>query len=71
MLHGVHVTKGERWSWILWFKNGCDSVPADWHRQDAKAGDPVAMFLMARRLLNDRYVDMTFGLIVFVFYFIV
>jgi hypothetical protein len=46
---------GERWSWILWFKNVAESLSCDtedgsaWAERDAEAGDPVAAFLHARR----------------------
>jgi TPR repeat protein len=58
LLHGVAVGEragGERWSWILWFKNvsagsSCDGEDGSgWAAADAAAGDPVAAFLHARR----------------------
>lgn len=55
LLHGVRVGAGERWSWILWFKNSaraeqCDSVNAtEWDVHAAARGDAVAAFLVARR----------------------
>ena len=56
LLHGVRVTSGQRWSWVLWLKNAasgeaCEGVDAaEWTRGAAEAGDPLAMFLLARRL---------------------
>ena len=58
LLHGVRVGRGERWSWILWFKNGasaelCDAVNMTaWDVPAASRGDPVAAFLVARRTEN-------------------
>ena len=55
LLHGVRVERGTRWSWVLWLKNApsgqaCEGVRADeWTREQAEAGDPLAMFLHARR----------------------
>ena len=55
LLHGVRVARGQRWSWVLWLKNAasgeaCEGVDAGaWARQAAEAGDPLAMFLHARR----------------------
>ena len=54
-LHGVDVTRGERWSWVMWFKPAaspaeCPASPmAEWHVAGATEGDPVAAFLTARR----------------------
>ena len=28
LLHGVHVTRGERWSWVLWLKDR--NLPRKW-----------------------------------------
>ena len=31
LLHGVRVTKGDRWSWVMWLKEkGCESDPSHW-----------------------------------------
>ena len=55
LLHGVSVSSGERWSWILWLKNAregrdCEAVDASqWTAAAAAAGDPLAQFLHARR----------------------
>ena len=55
LLHGVRVTRGERWSWILWFKAVGDAAACDgdegveWNAEAARAGDPIAAFLHARR----------------------
>jgi TPR repeat protein len=56
LLHGVNVTSGERWSWILWLKNSaraeeCEAVDArGWMLRSATEGDPLAQFLHARRV---------------------
>ncbi len=48
LLHGVRVTKGERWSWITWYKGvgdprKCDSdTGVSWNAAAAEKGDPVA-----------------------------
>jgi len=56
LLHGVRVTSGERWSWILWLKNSpqvnvsCDAVDSmQWTEAGAVSGDPLAQFLHAGR----------------------
>jgi hypothetical protein len=55
LLHGVRLERGTRWSWVLWLKNAasgeaCEGVRAEeWTREEAEAGDPLAMFLHARR----------------------
>jgi len=51
LLHGVEVTSGARWSWILWFTDSsdCKAEPGRWHLEEAEGGDPVAMFLRAKR----------------------
>ena len=52
LLHGVRVTRGARWSWILWFKDdeGCRADPKQWHKAEAEAGDAVAQFIHAHRV---------------------
>mmetsp|Transcript_89976 Transcript_89976/g.160153 ORF Transcript_89976/g.160153 Transcript_89976/m.160153 type:complete len:548 (+) Transcript_89976:45-1688(+) len=51
LLHGVHVQRGERWSWAMWFQDSddCSSEAADWWREEAQLGDPVAQTLRAMR----------------------
>jgi len=51
LLHGVEVTKGSRWSWILWYTDApdCKAEPGQWHLKEALEGDPVAQFLRAKR----------------------
>ena len=51
LLHGVFVPRGERWSWVLWYKDGCDSNPEKWQGEAVKKGNPVALFLLSRRIL--------------------
>ena len=60
LLHGVDVTRGERWSWVMWFKPAATAAAcpqsdmADWNANEAEAGDPVAQFLTARRSRSPR-----------------
>jgi len=52
ILHGVDVMQGERWSFIMWISNdsNCDpNASRKWHLNEAKDGDPMAMFLHAKR----------------------
>jgi hypothetical protein len=59
LLHGVQVTSGERWSWILWLKeSGCNSDPSVWRYEEEEekkeekkvpAEDPISLFLQAKR----------------------
>ena len=52
--HAVSVPRGERWSWVVWFRTcaRCSMADsADWYRGRADGGsDPIAMFLHARQL---------------------
>lgn len=43
LLHGVGVEGGERWSWILWFRDSatCDDHADEWFTECAAAGNPV------------------------------
>lgn len=56
LLHGVNVSSGSRWSWILWLKNApsgeaCESVDhSEWTLAGAMGGDPLAQFLHAKRV---------------------
>eukprot|EP00927_Polykrikos_kofoidii_P005593 TRINITY_DN12216_c1_g1_i2.p1 TRINITY_DN12216_c1_g1~~TRINITY_DN12216_c1_g1_i2.p1 ORF type:complete len:510 (+),score=41.77 TRINITY_DN12216_c1_g1_i2:29-1531(+) len=54
LLHGVDVSKGNRWSWILWFQDAanCDADNTNWQLSAAKSGNPVAQYIQSRRLLN-------------------
>lgn len=60
LLHGVDVTRGERWSWVMWFKPALTAAAcprsdlASWHVRAAEEGDPVAQFLTARRSRSPR-----------------
>uniref|UniRef100_A0A7S1B1W6 Fe2OG dioxygenase domain-containing protein n=1 Tax=Noctiluca scintillans TaxID=2966 RepID=A0A7S1B1W6_NOCSC len=51
LLHGVQVTNGTRWSWIIWMQDSptCSADPVQWHLEAAEEGDPVAQFLTASR----------------------
>lgn len=51
LLHGVHVRSGDRWSWAMWFQDtaDCSSDPADWWKEKARHGNPVAQTLSAMR----------------------
>lgn len=56
MLHGVRVGDGERWSWIIWFKDSADcsdSIDGTWTREQALSGDAVAQFIHAKRSKHD------------------
>ena len=54
LFHGVHVRgTGERWSLIVWFRTcaRCTMAGADgWFRARAEAGEPIAQYLLGRRL---------------------
>eukprot|EP00940_MAST-03C_sp_MAST-3C-sp2_P003158 g3158.t1 len=53
LLHGVKVTGGSRYSWINWISSSQSCDPADsahWHVDEAERGDPIAMFLHAKRM---------------------
>jgi len=54
LLHGVHVLRGNRWSWAMWFQDtpDCSSDPAGWWKDEAEGGDPVAQTLRAMRARN-------------------
>lgn len=51
LFHGVDVSRGERWSWIVWFQDAprCDADPARW---SDGAGDALSLFLHAHRVGN-------------------
>jgi hypothetical protein len=56
LLHGVNVSSGSRWSWIMWLKNSpsgeaCEAIDGtDWTLEGALGGDPLAQFLHAKRV---------------------
>ena len=62
LLHGVRVTSGERWSWIMWLKeDGCQSHPSSWRYTEKNQveqpnkttrEDPISLFLRAKRTNN-------------------
>ena len=58
LFHGVHVRgAGERWSLIVWFRTcpQCTMAGADgWFRERAFAGEPIAQYLLGRRLGQER-----------------
>ena len=60
LLHGVNVRRGSRVSWVMWFKAVDDPAQCDgadmstWHLAEAESGDPLAMFLHAKRLGSPR-----------------
>ena len=60
LLHGVDVRRGSRVSWVMWFKAVDDPAQCDgadmstWHLAEAESGDPLAMFLHAKRLGSPR-----------------
>ena len=49
LLHGVGVESGERWSWILWYRDSptCDDHSGDWFTECAAAGNAVCEALYA------------------------
>jgi TPR repeat protein len=52
LFHGVHVTEGERWSLVVWFRTcaRCTMAGAgDWYLARAVAGEPFGAFLHASR----------------------
>lgn len=51
LLHGVHVRNGSRWSWAMWFQDSadCSAEAADWWKDEAEQGDPVAQTLRSMR----------------------
>lgn len=57
LLHGVKVydNGGERWSWIIWFKDSIRNVDhnIEWYKEKAHAGIPVYQSLYANAL-NDK-----------------
>eukprot|EP00039_Didymoeca_costata_P013727 m.213282 g.213282 ORF g.213282 m.213282 type:complete len:141 (-) comp15859_c0_seq22:1227-1649(-) len=53
LLHGVEVLSGERWSWIIWYKDSStcsNDRPAYWNQEEVSAKDPIALFLHAYRV---------------------
>ena len=49
LLHGVDVTSGTRWSWVLWLRDAEGGDPAGWHAAEAARGEAVPAYLMAHR----------------------
>jgi len=49
LLHGVGVESGERWSWILWYRDSptCDDHSGEWFTECAAAGNAVCEALYA------------------------
>ena len=43
LLHGVHVTEGARWSWILWYRDSdtCEEHGHEWFHGCADEGNPI------------------------------
>ena len=54
LLHGVRVGGGERWSWILWFRDSetCEEHSHEWFPRCAAAGDPICQNLHAGKVGN-------------------
>ncbi|MFB0986287.1 MAG: alanine:cation symporter family protein, partial [Phycisphaerales bacterium] len=52
LLHGVRVEQGERWSWILWFRDStaCEEHGGSWFAQCARDGDAVCQGLHANKV---------------------
>lgn len=53
LMHGVQVDDdgGERWSWVLWYKDStsCRDYSHEWNAAAAAEGNPLAQFLHAKR----------------------
>jgi hypothetical protein len=43
LLHGVQVEEGERWSWVLWYRDSsdCKDHSREWFEKCANEGDPI------------------------------
>jgi TPR repeat protein len=54
LLHGVQVSAGERWSWIMWFRDSdtCEDHGHEWHRACAEAGQPVCQHVHANKVTS-------------------
>ena len=52
LLHGVHVSSGERWSWILWFRDSetCEEHGHEWHKDCSDSGDPICQMVHANKV---------------------
>jgi len=53
--HSVNVSRGERWSLVLWFDDVplCTGATQQWYSQAARAGDVVAQYHLAVVLRNE------------------
>ena len=51
LLHGVQVENdgGERWSWILWYRDSqtCENFSGEWFREISESGDAVGQAMFA------------------------
>jgi hypothetical protein len=49
LLHGVQVDEGERWSWVIWYRDSasCEDHSHEWFGGCAQAGHPLCAFLYA------------------------
>ena len=61
LLHGVKVESGERWSWILWFRDSetCDDFGHEWSRDCARNGDAICQNLHANKVARDAVPSLT------------
>jgi len=52
LLHGVKVEAGERWSWVLWYKDSatCEDHGHEWSAECALQGDAVCQNLHASKV---------------------
>lgn len=53
LFHGVQVSGGERWSWVVWFRTCFHCTmgrSSEWYRSRAESGDPFGQFLHASRV---------------------
>jgi TPR repeat protein len=52
LLHGVSLRSGERWSWILWYRDSevCDEHGYEWPQTCARGGNPICQLHMANKV---------------------
>jgi len=52
LLHGVRVEEGERWSWILWYRDSatCEEHGHEWFARCAREGNAICQGLHANKV---------------------
>lgn len=52
LLHGVNVESGERWSWILWYRDSptCEDKSHEWFEECAEEGNAICEGLHAAKM---------------------